>query len=133
MRVAVIGESPAKGFENCTPIWGVRETDGKRCATGRRWGEWAMHVGINPFDCDYFNLSTGVPDLTGYDLVVTLGAKARRYLEQQGDGVEYFPLPHPSGRNRQLNDKMRLTLMLTMLKELVQRRKNAVLGEGTVR
>lgn len=122
MKIAVIGESPAKGYENCTPIWGVREKDGKRCYTGRRWGVWSSYVGIDPRKCDYFNVTTGVPDLTDYDLVVTLGIKARRYAEK--NNASFFPLPHPSGRNRLLNDKQRLLMMLRMLRELVERRKD---------
>ena len=121
MRVAVIGESPAKGFENCTPIWGVRETDGMRCATGRRWGLWALAVGLLPNECEYYNVSTGVPDLTECVLVITLGCKARAYATKHG--IAHFPLPHPSGRNRQLNDKHALYLILDTLAKEVRRLK----------
>lgn len=123
MRVAVVGESPAKGFENCTPIWGVRETDGKRCRTGRVWGLWAYRVGLVPSKCEYYNVSTGVPDLSGCDLVVTLGVKARNHALARG--LPHFPLPHPSGRNRKLNDKQALLVILLTLQAEVRRIRNA--------
>jgi hypothetical protein len=78
--------------------------------TIKRLHEWARAVGVHVFS--FVNASHAVdlvPDLeflrgacVGADRVVALGALASRSLDEIG--VKHFRLPHPSGRNRLLND-----------------------------
>ncbi len=49
--------------------------------------------------------------------VITLGVPAAAALA--GEGVKYFALPHPSGLNRELNDKKRIGELLTRCREYV--------------
>lgn len=50
--------------------------------------------------------------------IIALGNEAAKYLDSIG--VDYFKLPHPSGRNRLLNDKFELELLLESCRDYVQ-------------
>lgn len=51
------------------------------------------------------------------DKVLSLGKVAHRVLSEAG--VNHFELPHPSGRNRKLNDKRWLAKQLRLCKDYV--------------
>ncbi len=51
--------------------------------------------------------------------VVTLGIRARKRLKKDFPSVEFFDLPHPSGLNRGLSDKVKLTRQLKECKKFI--------------
>lgn len=80
---------------------------------------WAKRMGLGHFgfvNCGHWP-GKMVPDmeflagaLEGADRVVSLGREPDGVLEKLG--VPHFPLPHPSGRNRLLNDHHFVTEVL---------------------
>lgn len=76
---------------------------GARCEA--RLNEWITFIGARPYHTinrtDY-NFISAVMMWAAYTLpVVALGNNASKALGK----VPHFKLPHPSGRNRQINDK----------------------------
>lgn len=114
MRVVVVGESPARGFESCTPIIGTNEK-GKRCQTGNRFVQWCERAHLRDWKSwQYFNVyPSGLPHevlVQPLTLYIALGKKAEQYLTSIP--VPYLiVLPHPSGRNRKLNEKRYVNVM----------------------
>lgn len=114
MDIVVIGESPAKGREYDMPIL-------NGCQTGETWRQWSEQIGLNPEKCTYLNLY----DANGNKcpvaerilraeysnrkprIVFILGRKVSDFRKKKMvNHHNYFiELPHPSGRNRLLNNK----------------------------
>lgn len=65
-------------------------------------------------DVDFEHLTRSV---SGYDKVVALGAFPSRALKMIG--VNHHVLPHPSGLNRNLNDKDYEAAQVNMCKEYI--------------
>jgi hypothetical protein len=112
MRTVVIGESPARGWENSQPIVG-RNDKGNLCQTGKRFLAWCELAGVvNPLKFEYYNLHGSLPPYIVRELTlrgectvyVGLGTKVNQFLKtfHVHNRIE---LPHPSGRNRKLNDR----------------------------
>lgn len=85
-----------------------------------------------------YQLGRLVRDLSPYDKVVALGRTASEALGLIG--VAHFRLPHPSPRNRQLNDKLSLRVSLLECKCYLEdwkneglKSRNTVSDEGSVR
>ena len=98
MRVLFVGMNPARV--------GPRDSQALK-----RLASWATRLGIQTFS--FVNAYHGplrrVEDLPflrgaceGHDKVIALGAVAASSLSKIG--INHFRMPHPSGRNRQLND-----------------------------
>lgn len=121
MMIFIIGDQPsAKNLDPEVPFVGT--------ASYKRLLEWIGRLDINITDtvlCNTENVKKSRPDwrpdvnLKGYtteilehDVVITLGEKAREYVEKELDIKVYYPLPHPSGRNRKLNDKKYINKVL---------------------
>jgi hypothetical protein len=108
MKILVVGINAANGYENCEPIVGVNET-GEMCQTGKRWVQWAEELGIDWRACEYRNcrypnnsIQEWVEEYEHDGIVITLGRTPARAMRHHRYIVA---LPHPSGLNRQLNDK----------------------------
>ncbi len=71
--------------------------------------EWVKEIGVHP----YYFINSSDPNCLNlvlmFDLlgapVVALGNNASKALWNKKRYVPHFKMPHPSGRNRQLNDK----------------------------
>lgn len=86
--------------------------------TMRNLYKWMDHIGINlssftnvsihktennrPLKKSEYELDRLKTDIQNYDKVIALGNTASDALKQIG--VQHFKLPHPSPRNRRLND-----------------------------
>lgn len=108
-KVLVLGQNPGNRS--------FKKKDGKpntASAIGRLY-EWMTEIGVNTYsfhnvcyqtgkvtkkDIDYELLKTVT---SGYKRVIALGEFASYALTKIG--VDHFKLPHPSGLNRQINDK----------------------------
>lgn len=127
MRILVIAESPAKGYEGRPAIL-------NGCRTGETWRRWADQIGIDPEMCEYHNLydehgnlnpkTQNVINEASDDinsLLILLGSRASTHRKRTlGDRNSLFvELPHPSGRNRVLNDKYFVNRILEGAKEYV--------------
>lgn len=89
-----------------------------------------MNIDINHVTLLNAYTVEGQPALRAHDLglfsgtrIVTLGAAAaelvRDLQEKQLKPLKVFNLPHPSGLNRELNDKKKLGELLTRCREFV--------------
>lgn len=78
-------------------------------------------VGINDFyDGDYIEYHTFY-NSGGVDKVVALGKKAEKFCIE--NNIQYFAMPHPSGLNRQLNDKEYVALKLKECEKYIKEEK----------
>jgi len=125
-KILVIGiNQPPTGYKN-----------GKDTGTIRRLNEWMNDLGINHFSFsniheDKHHLSLKKVDYlrlekmtAGYTKVITLGNYPSQALKKIG--IKHFQLPHPSGLNRQLNDKVFVDNVLGECKKYIQNKVNAV-------
>lgn len=71
---------------------------------------WIGHYLRNEFDAFYKESA-----------VIALGEKASRYLKLRS--IPHFKLPHPSGRNRQINDKSFISERLAECKKYIEKPK----------
>lgn len=125
MRVIVVGQSPARGWETAEPIIGLNG-QGKRCDTGVKWVAWSRTIGLDWRRCEYYNISQMTP--IEWDILTTsAGGKSALFIAL-GKAAEkavsescrnWVALPHPSGRNRLLNDKKYLLACLREAREVV--------------
>lgn len=129
MRVLIVGQNPSKkNIDPYTPFDGTR--------SGVTVNKWLDKLEVHKSMCysincknsvdykfneqgiretaDYLNYS--VPFMK-YDKILALGKIAHKVLAQAG--IAHFELPHPSGRNRKLNDKKWLSKQLELAKEYV--------------
>jgi hypothetical protein len=92
----------------------------------RRLGRWADSLGIGTFSfTNAFYGSLDHPDLQflgecveGHDRVIALGNVASSCLHKLG--IEHFKMPHPSGRNRLLNDREYELAMIERCREYLR-------------
>jgi uracil-DNA glycosylase len=123
MRVLFVGDEPSK-LNTDTHVAFV----GAKCEP--RLKAWAAHL-----DVTYWAVNSNDPDILAAALrrseiinqpIITLGLKARKRVEKtlkrNGWVVELYHLPHPSGRNRQLNDKFKIEYLLDTLKSRLHKR-----------
>lgn len=94
--VLFVGDKPSKRTDPDAPFKGA--------ACEARLMEWIACLGVNKYEIinqvDYSPSRIGVARLKGY-IVIALGNNTSKFC----GGYEHFKLPHPSGRNRQINDK----------------------------
>lgn len=117
MRVIVIGMNPSR-------ILSIRN---KENSTFKRLKDWMNILGVKYFsfsnvhenfdhislsDVDFSRLNTITKD---YDRIIALGTFASEALHKIR--VNHFKLPHPSPRNRLLNDKDYENKILQQCKE----------------
>jgi len=102
MKILVVGHSPSAGKK-------------KVSATFKRLNAWMDACGIGIYS--FTNVSADhvetlrqaqvdqnlINIVHGYSAVLSLGGEVARLLEKLN--VAYYPLPHPSPRNRKFNDK----------------------------
>lgn len=109
--VLFVGDRPAKRSNPNVPF------EGASCWP--RLKSWISTIGKHPYyivnqvDKDMIYLArmfaaTGTP-------VIALGNNAAKALK----GIPHFKLPHPSGRNRQINNKEFITKILKDCKEYI--------------
>ena len=97
MRIIVIGQSPNK-----------RYIVGKNGSIARLT-RWLDSINIKQFSFTNLSISNGpeidriVTECQGYDKIITIGKIAHNALNKIN--LEHFSLPHPSGLNRQINNK----------------------------
>lgn len=106
--IYVVADKPAKNNLSChVPLVGTKSY--------KTFLQWMADINVDvtrmrmynqidkPFEgLSGVSLNTAIK--TGHIKVIALGAEAKKYLLKAGID-EFFILPHPSGRNRQLNDE----------------------------
>lgn len=123
MSVWIVGSNPSpKNVNPKLPFWGTKSYE--------TLSKWLTYLGINKHGL--INVSNEVtsgkiPKITNEDLfrirtklegatkVIALGNTASTALHRLG--IKHFKLPHPSGRNRLLNDQNYLNSKLIECKE----------------
>lgn len=124
--IVFVGDQPSnKNVDPNIPFVGTQSY--------KRLLEWIWKMDVNITDVEIYNKDDidmqykGRPDrylVCGYwprnhypdeIEIVALGNEAAKKLEELG--LEYFKLPHPSGRNRLLNDKKYVEMKLKECKE----------------
>ena len=114
MRIIVIGQSPNKKY--------IKGKNGSIARLTR----WLESINIKQFSFTNLSISNGpelnriVTECQGYDIIVTLGKIADSALNKIN--LKHFALPHPSGLNRQINDKEFINDRLTQLSIYCRRR-----------
>ena len=114
MRIIIIGQSPNKRY-----IAG-------RNGSIARLTQWLESINIKQFSFTNLSISNGpeleriVTECQGYDIIVTLGKIADNALNKIS--LKHFALPHPSGLNRQINDKEFINDRLNQLSTYCNRR-----------
>jgi len=125
----IVGSNPSpKNVNPLVPFWGTTSYE--------TLSRWLKVLGINRHAL--LNVSNEVtngkiPKLTAEDLlrvklklenattVIALGNTASMALKRLG--IKHFKLPHPSGRNRLLNDKKFIELELDRCRDWLSKRK----------
>jgi len=113
MIILVIGQNPAKGREGELAFLDTR--------SGERLFRWLSEAGIELHRVHFVNLWPKEGKLPNsrelannahrivrnyeWDCIFTVGNVAAKYVGRLLPINKWLPLPHPSGRNRQLNDK----------------------------
>lgn len=124
-KVLFVGDTPSK--HNTDP-----DVAFKGSRSGKVLEEWAVVIGVNG---SYVAINRTAPSFKeaveswveqGVP-IVALGKRASLSLKQLG--VEYFELPHPSGRNRVLNNKSLLEKNLKRCASYVRYCRGAFLGQ----
>ena len=95
--VLFIGDRPAPNAKTPVPF--------KYAKCEKRLAEWIKALGVTDYKLinsasDYFDLALVLAIQSGVPLVA-LGNNASKAIGR----ANHFKLPHPSGRNRQINDK----------------------------
>lgn len=132
LAVWFVGSNPSRKNTNPNlPFWGTRSYEVLK--------DWMEVLGVNKHGL--LNVSNevtdgDVPEVTDYDLanvksklsgetiVIALGNTASLVLNRLG--IKHFKLPHPSGRNRLLNDKKYVAIQLESCKNYIVSRR----GDG---
>lgn len=117
MRVIFVGLNPARPGRTLSQAL-------------RRLSSWAdsLEIGFFSFTNAYYG-SLDSPDLpflrdcvVGYDRVIALGNVASVSLNKIG--IDHFKMPHPSGRNRLLNDRNYELAMIERCREYIRGEEN---------
>lgn len=110
VKAIFVGDEPNKNAVNRTPFVHAK------CASRlQEWIDYLIgdedYVIVNQCDVSSHDI---LCMSTAYDcMVIALGNKASKHLSAIATiKVTHFKLPHPSGLNRQLNDKAKLFLKL---------------------
>lgn len=129
MRLLIVGQNPSKkNTYNNTPFIGTK--------SGINLTVWLEKINLHITQCPMINCSDDVDckfnkkDIikaafkiggemvnTNPDKILTLGNIAHKILARCR--IDHFALPHPSGRNRKLNDKQWLDNQLKLAKEYI--------------
>ncbi len=113
MKILFVGDKPSR--LNTDPNTAFI---GSRCYP--RLLRWIEHLGVT----DYELVNSHTPELMKKIkdhtwLRVTLGAKASQRLSKAG--ISHMRLPHPSGLNRQINDKELIHKVLESTRKRIRR------------
>lgn len=97
--ILFIGDKPSPKMKP-----GAKPFEGAACE--KRLMEWVKVLGIGPRSYNIDNQATVHREELEYafevgNIMIALGSNASKALK----GIPHFKLPHPSGRNRQINDK----------------------------
>jgi uracil-DNA glycosylase len=110
MKVLFVGDKPsAKNLDPDIAFEGSR--------SGETLKTWAKSMGLNDDDytainrVDEFFVECCKSFVKADKAVISLGVRAHKALLKAG--VFHFPLPHPSGLNRKINDKDKLNRELS--------------------
>jgi hypothetical protein len=121
MRVAFIGSNPSHLGPDCPAKktfhkwWSSMELDG----VGLFFNvSNEITPGNRPLKKSEYELERLKLDLSGFTQVVALGNTAADALDRLG--IVYFKLPHPSPRNRKLNDKTYINALLRNCKDYLE-------------
>lgn len=115
MKILIVGQNPSsKNFSRKVPFVGTR--------SGTTLDQWIDILGIKKYEL--INASNEIwttnyktskvlkkIDHKKYDKIIALGRIAEIALTKSGC-TNYYKLPHPSGKNRMLNDKFKVLLAL---------------------
>lgn len=102
IRVTVVGDRPSS--KNTSPdiaFYGTRSMD--------TLAEWLFWIGLHKYQVIFINshedslLDAIENHVAAGNVIVACGNNASSRLAKRG--IEHFKLPHPSGRNRKLNDR----------------------------
>ena len=121
-KVLVVGHSPGK-----TPI-NKRKNGSPTLNRLNRWLD-ACDVDLYSFSNIYAHHKellkitdineTYVYKITkNYNKIITLGSFVSYYFTKRG--IEHFPAPHPSPRNRKFNDKSYEPMVISQIKEYLK-------------
>lgn len=117
MKVLFVGDKPsAKNFDPKVAFEGSK--------SGETLKAWAKLMGLRKQDymainrVDEFFVECCKSFSNADKAIITLGVHAHKALLKAG--VPHFPLPHPSGLNRKLNDKKALAANLARCFQYVQ-------------
>jgi hypothetical protein len=118
MKIIFVGDKPSpKNIDPNIPFVGTQSYK-----TLLDW-IWRMDLNIsNIILCNKDKLDDIVLNMDTYDYysvkIVSLGREAEKISEVYTD--KHFNLPHPSGRNRKLNDKKYVSKILKECKEWIK-------------
>lgn len=105
-----VGDKPSSRMKpNAAPFQGA--------ACEKRLYEWIVELGVSNYkiknQCDLLH----VRYFSTHLIIIALGNKASKSLGK----VPHFKLPHPSGLNRQVNDKTFIASKLAECKNYIER------------
>ena len=116
----IVGLNPSK----------VKVQDLRKNSTHDKLKQWLDEWGIDKvcftnltgdpywdFKCSHLDKEWIINQLHGHDKVVALGSKVSQVLSSLN--IEHFKMPHPSPRNRQLNDKTFEQKMIAECKQYI--------------
>ena len=121
MKVLIVGINPSNKTKKQNP-------------TLTRLNKWMDELGVDRYSFANVHDEAGeVPNVRelakkeftftkNYDKIITLGVTPSYVLKMKG--VDHFAMPHPSPRNRKLNDRTYESDMLKQCKDYVNERNN---------
>lgn len=121
VKLIVVGDSPSKTNTNKHIAF-----VGARCYSTVKG--WLSFIGVDVEQCVMVNQSDSafcnkklLLGLYHNIPVITMGRKAQQFVDNfnstRPNKLKYFPLPHPSGLNRQLNNKEAIKATLEECKQ----------------
>lgn len=119
-KVAFVGSNPSHAGPDSPAIKTLRKWwDGLVITNSAAFFNVSNKVTPNnrPLKTSEYELGRLMVDLLGYERVVALGNTASNALERLG--VPHFRLPHPSPRNRVLNDQLHVEAILAECKKFI--------------